>query len=113
MNKKRTIRWLIIIICVYLIVTTSRAIVDLWRSGDKITRRETELNQLNEQNRELLKQKKIVESPEYLEKVARNELGLSKPGEEVIILPADLLAQAPVASIDATPNWQKWMKLWL
>lgn len=112
MPKKRAIRWLIIIICFYLIITTIRAMVDLWKSGDKVTRREQELASLEKEQEELLKQKRIVESPQYLEKIARNQLGLSKSGEEVIIVPEDLLLEAPVASPDATPNWQKWMRLW-
>lgn len=111
MNRKRLLRWLIIIVCFYLIVTTTQAIVDLWRSGDKLTRRERELAALQAQQQELLKQKKTVESQDYMERVARNQLGLSKPGEEVIIVPSDLLASGPVASADATPNWQKWARL--
>ncbi|MBI4099809.1 septum formation initiator family protein [Candidatus Microgenomates bacterium] len=113
MNQKRFLRWLIIIVSFYLIVTTSQAIVDLWRSGDKLTNRERELAALQVQQQELTKQKKRVESQDYLEKVARNELGMSKPGEEIIIVPPELLAQSPEASPDATPNWEKWMKLLL
>lgn len=111
MPKKRLIRWAITLLCLYLIVTTSQAIVDLWRAGDKLIRREKELAALEAAQKELLKEKKRVESPEYLEKVARNQLGLSKPGEEVVIVPQDLLAQGPVASPDATPNWKKWVNL--
>lgn len=111
MPKRRALRWLIIIVSLYLIVTAFQAIVDLWRAGDKLTRRERELAALQEQQRELLKQKKMVESPDYLEKVARNELGLSRPGERMIVVPVDLLASTPVASPEATPNWKKWVKL--
>lgn len=112
MTRKRLIRWLVVIISFYLIVTTSQAIVDLWRAGDKLTRRDKELAALSAQQGELLKEKKRVESEGYLEKVARNQLGLSKAGEEVIIVPQDLLAQGPVASVDATPNYVRWWKLW-
>ncbi len=113
MTRRRFLRWLIVIICFYLIVTTSQAIVDLWRAGDKLTRREQELAALQSQQQDLLKEKRRVESQEYLEKVARNQLGLSKPGEEVIIVPQDLLARPPTTLPDTTPNWQKWVKLLL
>lgn len=111
MIKKRTISWLIIIICVYLIFTTLQAIVGLWRAQDKLTGREKELARLDAQQKELLKQKMVVESPEYLEKIARDKLGLSKPGEEVIIVPAELLAQAPKKASDLTENWKRWWRL--
>ncbi len=83
----------------------------MWRSGDKLTRRETQLSQLNKQNSELVKEKNVVESPDYLEKIAREQLGMSKPGEQVIIIPGELLAQGPQPVADNTPNWKKWMKL--
>ena len=112
MVRRRFLRWFIIIICLYMIVTTSQAIVDLWRAGDKLTSREQELAGLEAQQKELLKQKETVESQEYLERAARNQLGLSKPGEEVIIIPSDLLATGQTASPEAIPNWKKWWRLW-
>lgn len=113
MNKKRVFRWAIILGCLYLIVTTSQSIIDLWHSGDKLTTREAQLVALQKQQQDLLKEKKRVESESYLEKIARNDLGLSKPGEEVIIIPLELLVQTTVATPDATPNWKKWTNLFV
>ncbi len=98
-------------VCLYLIVTTIKAIADLWRAGDKLTAREGRVAALKAEQEELLRKKAIVENPNYWEKVARDQLGLSKPGEEIIIIPSELLASAPTASPDATPNWQKWANL--
>lgn len=113
MTKRRWLRWAIILICAYLIVTTTRSIVEFWKAGDKITTREDQLNQLNKQNKQLLAEKARVESADYMEKVAREQLGLSKLGEQIVIIPEDLLkAQLAIASTEARPNWQKWWKLW-
>ena len=111
MTKRRLIRWAIIIISIYIIVTTLSAMVDLVRARDKLTRREVELAQLQNQHDDLLRQKNKVDAPGFLEKVARDQLGLSKPGEEVVIIPEDLLASNPIASSDATPNWKRWARL--
>lgn len=111
MSKNRWLRWAVIIICVYLIVTTLRSMVDLWRAADKLTRREQALAALMAQQDALLREQNKVNSPDYLEKVAYDQLGLSKPGEEVIVIPKELLKESPMASPDATPNWKKWTRL--
>lgn len=111
--SKRFIRWIIIVVCLFLIVTTGQSIGDLWHSGDKLARREKEITSLQEKKKKLLMEKAKVESPDFLEKIARDQLGMSKPGEQIIIIPSELLAQSPVATPDATPNWKKWLGLLL
>ena len=115
MNRNRLLRLGTIFVCLYLIVTIAASMVDLWRAGDKFTSRQQKLAQLQAQQRDLLREKKKVESPDYLEKIARDDLGLSKPGEEILVIPPELLADhnSVAASGDATPNWEKWARLLL
>jgi len=112
MSRKKLLRLVIIIFCLYLIVTTAKAIIDLWKAGDKLTQRQQNLSFLKKEQEDLLRQKAAIDNPNYWEEMARDRLGLSKPGEKVIVIPQELLVdQTPVASVDATPNWQKWAKL--
>lgn len=112
MSHRKIFRLVIIIFCLYLIVTTSKAIVDLWRAGDKLTERENRLNALRQTQENLLREKAAAEKPEYWEKMARDQLGLSKKGEDIVIIPQELLVDnTPVASADNTPNWLKWARL--
>lgn len=112
MNRKQAARLAIIIIGLYLIVTTIQSIFDLFKAGDKLTTREKRVEVLQKEQEELLRQRAIVNNPNFLEKTARDQLGLSKPGEEIIIIPQDLLKDnTPVIPPDTTPNWQKWVKL--
>jgi cell division protein FtsB len=105
---------IIAIICLYLIVTTIQAIFDLWRAGDKQVAREKSLAALRQEQETLLQKKALIETPAYWEKVARDQLGMAKPGEAVVIIPQELLAdQAKIATPDASPNWQKWVRLLL
>lgn len=41
---------------------------------------------LVQKNEELEKKKSQIESEEYLERVARDQLGFKKPGEEVVVV---------------------------
>ena len=65
------------------------------------------------EKQELDKRLEYVQSPEYLEKVARDELHLTKPGETVVILPDQLrlVAETKVdEGVDraSQPNYLKW-----
>lgn len=112
MTRKQAVRLTIVLIGLYLIVTTIQAIFDLWKAGDKLTAREKRVEVLQKEREELLRQKAIASNPNFLEKVSRDQLGLSKPGEEIIIIPGDLLKDnTPVIPPDNTPNWRKWRRL--
>jgi len=68
--------------------------------------------QLENEAKELKTREEYVESPYYLEKVAREELQLSKPGETVVIVP-DIYSTVETDRREAEDlkekaNWQKW-----
>lgn len=111
MNRTQALRIITIIIGFYLILTTVRALGDFWNAGDKLTQRQRRLATLQKQQQELYKRKAQVESEEYVEQVARNELGMAKTGEKIIIVPENLLIP-PTESVEQNvPNWQKWRDL--
>lgn len=114
MQRKAFIRALTIIVCLYLIVTTVQAIADLFRAGDKELERKHQLAVLEAQQRDLTAQKNEALKPEYWEKIARDQLGMSKPGEKTLIISDELLAdKTPVVLADTRPNWRKWVDLLL
>jgi len=93
-------------------VTTIKAIADLWKAGDKLTQRKNKVEILQKEQDTLLARQSKVNNPNYWEKIARDQLGLSKEGEEIIIIPKELLIdRTKTASEPALPNWQRWVKL--
>lgn len=112
MKRKKAIRLLVIVICLYLVFTSLQGTIGLLTSGEKVTRREGRLARLMKERDELRKKEKSVETKEFLERIAYDELGLSRPGEKVFIIPREMLADnTPKAVIDNTPNWKKWVEL--
>lgn len=87
--------------------------VDLVRARDKLIRRERELAALLSEHEDLLRQQNVVEDQSYLEKVARDKLGLVRQGEETIVVAPELLVGPAEASPDATLNYLKWWRLLL
>lgn len=110
--NNRFLRYLVIIIGIILIINTVKAISDAWRAGDRVEFRAQKISQLERENEKIKQKIAEVESPEYLEQIARDKLNLSKPGEILIILPKDYLASTSAElQTDNRKNWEKWRDL--
>ena len=80
-----------------------------------IKQRQLQLTQLQRDNLEL--QKKYYQTDEYKELAVRDTLGLVRPGEKLLILPANSAAatasDAPLQSVTVAaktvPNLQQWL----
>ncbi len=73
------------------------------------------LNRAEVKNNELKKRLSETKSPQFVEEVARNKLGLAKPGETVVIIPDEKIKEILGASNSASeirlPNWLGWLKV--
>lgn len=64
--------------------------VSLLRQQGEIERMEKEIQRLEEENRRLAEEIQVLKSdPEAVERVAREQLKMARPGEKVIILPTE------------------------
>jgi hypothetical protein len=69
--------------------------------------------ELEEEKAKLQKEQENVNSEYYLEKVAREELHLTKPGETVVIVPESVIVgtqvgEQKVETQELKPNWVRW-----
>lgn len=106
------VRFILLIISFGLSFSALRTIVDLWHRRDIMQERQAELNRKTEDNARLAKQLEEIGSEEYIEKVARNTLGLVKDGESIVILPgAGSRSNKQSDETGRVVNWQKWWGL--
>ena len=82
------------------------------RAKVRLTDLEKDKQKLMEANEQLKKEEEYVKSEYYLEKIAREELHLSKPGETVVIIPDGVISENKkqiISNIEIEKkNWQKW-----
>lgn len=112
----------IIIFEILLIASLVRGIQLSRLSSVRIAKLEEEKVKLESEHERLKNEGEYVKSEYYLEKVARDELHLSKPGETVVIVP-DGLRIGESANLQTREevekeNWQKWLavlsgKIWV
>ncbi len=108
----------IIIFQIALIISLVRGIQLSRRSAIRIaTMQETKLK-LEEESKKLKEQAEYVQSPYYLEKVARDELHMSKPGETVVIVPEEVetgenMSETSQDNLNTKEksNWMRWIEI--
>jgi len=80
---------------------------------------EKKVSALREEKEDLVRRLNKVQSEEFIEKQLRDNLGMSREGEIVIILPEDDVVRSFAPKIDKEeaslpdPNWKKWLKLFI
>ena len=113
--KKRIITGLIFLFSLYLIVSLSREIFELIQKEKIIGKEELKLEELKLENEKLKEQLSYVQSGGFVEKEAREKLGLSKEGEQVVILPENfeeiIASSQKKIEPEEIPNWKKWLRL--
>ncbi len=100
---------------IFLIVNLSRSIYEIWRKKDIVHEREVALREAQAQNDELKKKIAEAESPEFIEKTAREKLGLVKDNEVVVLMDALKItskeSEDETNPLDSDPNWKRWWRL--
>ncbi len=116
---RHIIRWGFLLLAVLLTISLARNIIRSRAADNKIEEAKAKLEALKKENQELADKLESVNSDEYIEKQARDKLGLAKEGETVIVLPdeEEIKRLAPERQEGEEylpgPNWKQWLKLFL
>jgi len=110
-TNQRLIMFLIVLFSLIFIVNLSRSIYSIWQKGEIVVEREAIKDRLAQDNEQLRQKASQVQSPEFIEKEAREKLNLQKEGEIVIVLPKDVTQSVPTSSVMPLPTWKQWYQL--
>lgn len=114
MNKKRIFRILVLAFGIYFIVSLLQQILSLWKAGERIKTAREKVEEARQKNEELAEELKYVQSEEFVEKEARDKLGMGKEGETIVVVPKDVI-EKEVEKVrkekevpEGVPNWRLW-----
>ncbi len=107
-NLRSIVIWLI---SLGLCLSASGTIVNHWQRKEIVRERERDLARLKEENRSLKLALEESKQESYVERIARDKLGLVKDGEIVVIMPENRRAMGDGRTVDTGPNWRKWLNL--
>ena len=98
---------------IYLIISFSRSVWELWQNQDEVEKAKVKVETLRSENNKLKSELEYAKSEEFLEREARDKLHFVKSDETVVVIP-DAVMRAATASAAPTPpppKWEQWMKL--
>lgn len=111
--KNRFIRTAVYIVSFMIVISVSRSIGEAWGRGSIVQEREMALENATKKNDELKRKFEEVQTPAFIEREARDKLGMTKEGEVVVLLPEihspdpnDLKNRG-----EDLPSWKQWWKL--
>lgn len=89
-QKRRVPRWVVVgttaTVLAILTVVFGSTFVQVYRLEREAARMEQLKRDLEEQNAQLREEIKLLHTPQYIEKLAREQLGLVKPGEIALLI---------------------------
>lgn len=99
---------------VYLAWTLAKGVLELRLAYKRIDEARQILAMEQSRGEELKRKWAEIQTPEYLEKVARNDLNMQKEGETVVVLQKNQKLEnsktQDVESVDEQ-NWERWWSL--
>ena len=112
MNKDNyLIRTVIAFAIVYLLFVVGKTLYQSYQVRQGINNLKADIEKSGILNRDLAEKIIYYQSPSYQERIARERLGLQKPGEKVIvILPEDAKKIAEKDPYDKLSGPEKWWK---
>ena len=112
-GKFSGIRLIIGVVSLFVAVGLVRSIVDHWHKRTIVSERQEALRREEEQNRELIAKLEEATSAAFIEREAREKLGLVKEGDTIVLLDKSQTSSSndQTSTEDSAPSWKKWWKL--
>lgn len=92
----------------YLVYSLTKNVYNSYQIDQYIEMFEEENTQIEEENRQKREDYLYFTSEEYIDKIAKQNLGLGNPGEEVIILSPDVLSEENVVDDEELSDFARY-----
>ncbi len=101
------------ILGVVAMISLVGSIISSWKKKHIVKEREVILRHVEGENQQFKKQLEEAQTPAFIEKAARDKLGLVKPGEIVVLLgkPVATGSVSLRGPREESANWKQWWKL--
>jgi cell division protein FtsB len=111
--KRNFFLLLAVLITILFIVNSTKRILSLRGTSQKVEDAERKLESLKTENEDLKKEFEYKKSSRFTEGEIRNKLGLAKEGETIVVVPKeeDERQMTNDENREEIPNWEKWRDL--
>ena len=106
------VRAAVLIICIVIAVGVLRSVYALSQKRGIVGERQKALTELVRKNKQLQEDLREATSPAFIERAARDKLGLVREGETVVIMDKTATISADVQkNPQEVPSWKQWWSL--
>lgn len=109
--KNSWISGIVMLLSIILSVRAVATIIDLRARKYTVTERKEAVEKVKKENELLQKQLEAIKSDEYVEKIARDKLGMVKEGEAIVLLPDEAKGASKKEEREDRTHWQQWWGL--
>lgn len=110
-SSRNVARIILAVVSLGLSISAGRTILELWQRRDIVEVRERELMRLKQDTIQLEKTLLDMKSESYVERIARDKLGMIKEGEILVMLPMNATLSGEQHTQGVVPTWKKWWSL--
>lgn len=110
-TPRNAARIILAVVSLGLSISAGRTILELWQRRDIVRVRERELSRLQQDNLQLEKKIGDMKSESYVERIARDQLGMIKEGETIVMLPENASFSGTQSTQNIMSNWRQWWGL--
>jgi len=104
-------RVLVGLVILYLLYVVGKTLYQSYLVRQEVDNLQKSITEMQASNKELSEKIIYYQSASYREKIARERMGLQKPGEEVIVILPEEKPKIVEEDADAAlPNYEKWWK---
>lgn len=107
---KKIIFIVVVVILLLIIKDLAYSIYDIWQKKDFVAQAQKELDFQKQENQRLKSALSYSQTPEFIEKEARDKLFMVKKGEQKVLIPQES-ENLQKKQEDNDPNWKKWWNL--
>jgi len=95
-----------------------KTVFDIYQKNNRLSDLKKDIENLEAENRDLKKEFEYKSSKEFIKREAGEKLFMGLPGEKIIIVPKDFLANLPIPNKSGEtynkteePIWKRWVSL--
>ncbi len=104
---------MLVVLGLALAVKLGLGVVKLWKTGGLVEEAQKEVLDLKKEQADLAKKLTYVNSSEFVEKEARDKLGLGKEGETILVIPDQNSVPFSAKATAGEVNWKQWWDLYI
>jgi len=110
--RSRGFKLILLLASLVVVATSPRSLIEMWQRRDILKERQEVWDKLAAENEALKRELVEAQTPEYIEEVAREKLGLIREGETIILMPNDKIQMTNEnANTEDIARWKKWWRL--